>query len=175
MPVPRVCVFTVFDHFDQGWWARYANEMERTGLRFAVHFHHCQHAVIQAARRHPMCCGIMEENDPTVPLTEQHGYRVFQHIAGLRQFDWALELDPDEVLEPDGPLRLQALVHYENVDWLRVAVTGFTSEVRLYNLHARHWTVPQDSWLRLPHRKEVADKFNLTIQWVPDESVATKS
>lgn len=170
----RLAVYLTTCEEDSCWADQYLAEIDRLDLPFAVHFDRCSQATVGRFISHPRCLGHTRQDDPKVDYTERDKQGSFDIVAAAG-FQWALQLDSDETLERQAPVKLwQTLDDYHDADCIglryvslwetpqQIRVDGpFSSgyHVKLYHLQGRGWTFRQPTvngaYINSPHYKEV--------------------
>lgn len=152
-------LFSVFDG-DQKHFDRFAAELQRLALPFAVNFDHCSKETKQLFQQHPNFLAGHENDDPENHFDESHRQTALKLLI-KHKFDWALSLDVDETLERRAPEMIQELARkkfYDEQNPKRGKVLADVIDFRVLDLWGdeRHYRV--DGPFRGSHREKM---FNL--------------
>lgn len=138
----KICIFTSVCEEDKQWTDQYLKEVERLEIPFAILLDRCSDET-KAKFNHPLCVARYEQNED-VEFTERLKQKIFDLIP--KEFEWALALDIDEVLEKDAKSKLNDLPDCDFIDFtwvnlweddkhLRIGIgLGPRSRLKLYNL-----------------------------------------
>lgn len=152
-------LFSVFDG-DQKHFDRFAAELRRLALPFAVNFDHCSAETIKFFREQPNYLDGYVNDDPDSHFDESHRQTALS-ILLKNKFDWAMSLDVDETLERNAPWQLSLLVQQKFDDPLtpkRGKVLADVIDFKVLDLWGdeRHYRV--DGSFQSSHREKM---FNL--------------
>ena len=148
-----VCAFTSVCLEDVKWIEQYLSEVTRMKTRFAVHLDRCipeDHAGLMSLTSSSFCVGQTLQRDKSIEFRENHKQPVFDLIAKMNQFRWAMAWDIDETFTKNGAEELNdatrstehclatRYVHlWGDVNHYRADMTSWRDH--LYNLRSGKW------------------------------------
>lgn len=93
----KLVILTATCEEDKQWFSQYLNEITRINMSFVIHFDRCSDETKSLFRRHPLCVGSSEMNDPNHTYGEMDKQMAFDVIP--KDYDWMMPLDIDETME----------------------------------------------------------------------------
>lgn len=105
--IDHVVAFTSVCGEDAHWVAQYLAEMERIGLRFAIHFDRFPQGNKLKIQEHPLCVGATHQNDLQKEFHQRHKQGVFD--LACKHAPWVMAHDIDETFEEDAVQNLVQL------------------------------------------------------------------
>lgn len=100
---------------DACWIDQYLAEIERLGVKFAMHFDRCSQTTKNRLQRHPAYLGCSSQDNPNVEHEENRRQGPYDIICALGGFDGFLIWDMDETWERTAPEKFESF--FSQTEW----------------------------------------------------------